>query len=108
MRQQVRLMLGWPFALNQVIACDGDCVCGSRRRPDVQEALARRNVVSIGVSARACDSYSRQITGLVQESRAVCPASITEGEAIKLLTDGVWLIRTLTVAVVGMRRGWGA
>lgn len=36
-----------------------------------------------------------------QESRVVCPASIVEGEAAKLLTVGVRVIRTKTEAVVG-------
>jgi hypothetical protein len=35
------------------------------------------------------------------ERRAVCPVSIVEGEAAKLLTVGVRVIRTLVVAVVG-------
>lgn len=35
------------------------------------------------------------------ESRVVCPASIVEGEATKLLTVGVRVILTRTEAVVG-------
>ena len=40
--QQVRLVPGWPFALN-VIACDGDVLWQSKR-PDVHERATEERV----------------------------------------------------------------